>query len=122
MRCCCSKPVTAFAIRCWAPVRRSVVRKPISVFGHSIGTIRCMVASGLGISVLPDGALQHPYSSEMISVIPFTPPAPSRRVALAWRNCFVRPKAIDALVVCGARIELAGLPLADLSSDQDFCL
>lgn len=66
--------------------------------GHSIGTIRCMVASGLGVSVLPDAALQHPYSNDMISVIPFTPPEPSRRVALAWRSCFVRPKAIDALL------------------------
>lgn len=66
--------------------------------GHSIGTIRCMVASGLGVSVLPEGALQHPYSNDMIRVIPFVPPEPSRRVALAWRNCFVRPKAIDALL------------------------
>lgn len=66
--------------------------------GHSIGTIRCMVASGLGVSVLPEGALQHPYNNDMIRVIPFLPPEPSRRVALAWRNCFVRPKAIDALL------------------------
>lgn len=66
--------------------------------GHSIGTIRCMVASGLGVSVLPDGALQHPYSNDMISVIPFTSPAPSRRVALAWRTGFVRPKAVEALL------------------------
>lgn len=66
--------------------------------GHSIGTIRCMVASGLGVSVLPEGALQHPYNNDMIHIIPFLPPQPSRRVALAWRNCFVRPKAIDALL------------------------
>lgn len=66
--------------------------------GHSIGTIRCMVASGLGVSVLPEGALGQPYRSEMISVIPFRPPAPSRRVALAWRTGFIRPKAIDALL------------------------
>lgn len=66
--------------------------------GHSIGTIRCMVASGLGVSVLPEGALRHPYSNEMISVIPFRSPPPSRRVALAWRAGFVRPKAIDALL------------------------
>ncbi len=66
--------------------------------GHSIGTIRCMVASGLGVSVLPDGALRHPYTSELISVIPFTEPEPSRRIALAWRTGFVRPKAIDALL------------------------
>lgn len=66
--------------------------------GHSIGTIRCMVASGLGVSVLPEGALQHPYNNEMLSVIPFTTPEPSRRIALAWRAGFVRPKAIDALL------------------------
>jgi LysR family hydrogen peroxide-inducible transcriptional activator len=66
--------------------------------GHSIGTIRCMVASGLGVSVLPEGALRHPYSNEMISVIPFRSPPPSRRVALAWRAGFVRPQAIDALL------------------------
>ena len=66
--------------------------------GHSIGTIRCMVASGLGVSVLPESALQHPYNNDMIRVIPFTEPQPSRRVALAWRVGFVRPKAIDALL------------------------
>ncbi|PKO39885.1 MAG: LysR family transcriptional regulator [Betaproteobacteria bacterium HGW-Betaproteobacteria-6] len=66
--------------------------------GHSIGTIRCMVASGLGVSVLPDSALGHPYSNDMISVIPFKEPTPARRVALAWRPGFVRPKAIEALL------------------------
>lgn len=66
--------------------------------GHSIGTIRCMVASGLGVSVLPEGALGQPYSNELISVIPFKVPAPSRRIALAWRPGFARPKAIDALL------------------------
>ena len=66
--------------------------------GHSIGTIRCMVASGLGVSVLPDGALQYPYSNDLISVVPFAPPAPARRIALAWRAGFVRPNAIDALL------------------------
>ena len=70
--------------------------------GHSIGTIRCMVASGLGVSVLPEGALGHPYSNELISVIPFRAPAPSRRIALAWRAGFVRPKAIDALLAAVA--------------------
>ena len=66
--------------------------------GHSIGTIRCMVASGLGVSVLPEGALGQPYNSELISIIPFREPAPSRRIALAWRPGFARPKAIDALL------------------------
>lgn len=66
--------------------------------GFSIGTIRCMVASGLGVSVLPQGALGMPYSTEPIHAIPFAEPAPSRRVALAWRATFARPKAIGALI------------------------
>lgn len=66
--------------------------------GHTIGTIRCMVASGLGVSVLPNSALQHPYSNDLISIIPFRPPAPSRRVALAWRSSFSRPQAVQALL------------------------
>ena len=73
--------------------------------GHSIGTIRCMVASGLGISVLPEGALQGPYSSDMITVIPFEAPVPSRRIAVAWRPGFVRPQAIDALLSAVHRID-----------------
>ncbi|WP_371324015.1 LysR substrate-binding domain-containing protein [Dechloromonas sp. ZY10] len=73
--------------------------------GHSIGTIRSMVASGLGISVLPEGALTHPYSNELLSVIPFIGPSPARRIALAWRTGFVRPKAIDALLLALSRID-----------------
>ena len=73
--------------------------------GHSIGTIRCMVASGLGISILPEGALQGPYSSDMITVIPFEAPVPSRRIAVAWRPGFVRPQAIDALLSAVHRID-----------------
>lgn len=81
--------------------------------GHSIGTIRCMVASGLGVSVLPDSALQYPYSNDLISVIPFAPPAPSRRVALAWRAGFVRPRAIDALLAAFRQLESSAYRLLD---------
>lgn len=73
--------------------------------GHSIGTLRSMVASGLGVSVLPYGALLPPYDTEMIAVIPFAPPEPSRRVALAWRASFARPQAIDALVAAIREID-----------------
>jgi LysR family hydrogen peroxide-inducible transcriptional activator len=65
--------------------------------GHSIGTIRCMVASGYGISVLPAGALCGPYQSPLVRAIPFEAPEPVRRVALAWRRGFVRPEVIEAL-------------------------
>lgn len=66
--------------------------------GHSIEAIRCMVASGFGISVLPASALAGPYCSAMVRAIPFEKPEPSRRVALAWRRGFTRSEAIEALV------------------------
>lgn len=73
--------------------------------GHSIETIRCMVASGYGISVLPAGALAAPYCTDMISAIPFEEPRPSRRVALAWRKGHLRLQAIEALVAAVAEID-----------------
>jgi LysR family hydrogen peroxide-inducible transcriptional activator len=66
--------------------------------GHSIETIRCMVASGYGISVLPASAMSGPYRSDLVCAIPFEPPEPARRVALAWRRGFARIEAIEALI------------------------
>jgi len=66
--------------------------------GHSIETVRCMVASGYGISVLPGGALSGIYKNDLVVPIPFEAPAPSRRVALAWRQGFTRPQAIEAII------------------------
>lgn len=65
----------------------------------SLETIRHMVASGLGISVLPHSAIHSPYYAEgVVEVRPFSQPVPTRTVAIAWRMSFPRPKAIDVLV------------------------
>lgn len=65
--------------------------------GNSLETIRNMVASGLGITVLPCSANTPKYLNALLRVIPFEPPAPARRIALAWRRSFARDKAIDTL-------------------------
>ncbi len=65
--------------------------------GNSLETLRNMVASGLGVTVLPCSANSTRYRSPLLQVVPFTQPAPSRRVALAWRSSFAREKAIGAL-------------------------
>ena len=71
---------------------------------NSLETVRNMVASGLGVSVLPRDALTPKYHSRLVVPVPFTRPAPSRRVALAYRRSFPRPEAIaairDAVVAC----------------------
>ncbi|MCG7599691.1 LysR substrate-binding domain-containing protein [Halomonas sp. McH1-25] len=67
--------------------------------GGSLETIRHMVASKLGITVLPHSAIgTGHYESGMLESRPFTPQAPSRTVAIAWRASYPRPKAIDALI------------------------
>ena len=70
-----------------APVTRS----------NSLETIRNMVASGLGISVLPRDALTPKYHSQLVVPVPFAKPVPSRRIALAYRKSFPRPAAIAAI-------------------------
>ena len=72
--------------------------------GHSIETIRCMVASGYGTSVLPGGCLSRPYDSDLVTALPFEPPEPYRRVALAWRRGLARPQVIEALASAVGRI------------------
>jgi LysR family hydrogen peroxide-inducible transcriptional activator len=78
---------------------------------NSLETVRNMVASGLGVSVLPRDALVPKYHSLMVVPVPFTEPAPSRRIALAYRKSFPRPAAIavmrDAVAACrGPGIEV----------------
>jgi len=65
--------------------------------GSSLETIRNMVASGLGVSVLPTSALAARYASKLLKVVPFSAPVPSRKVALAWRASFDRPVAVETL-------------------------
>lgn len=66
--------------------------------GSSLETIRHMVASGLGITVLPlSAATAMQYREDILVVRPFAAPVPFRTVALAWRVTFPRPKAIDML-------------------------
>jgi LysR family hydrogen peroxide-inducible transcriptional activator len=71
---------------------------PRSMEGSSLETIRHMVASGMGITVLPCTAAVGPgrYASELTAIRPFADP-PRRHVALAWRVSFPRPQAIEAL-------------------------
>jgi LysR family hydrogen peroxide-inducible transcriptional activator len=69
-----------------------------AIEGGSLETIRQMVASGVGVTVLPATAVNAGAGgSDLIRILPFARPVPSRRVALAWRRSFPRPAAIEAL-------------------------
>lgn len=64
--------------------------------GGSLETIRHMVGSGLGITVLPQAAVAE-RNDPLLAIRPFEGEAPRRRIALAWRKSFLRPRAIAAL-------------------------
>ncbi len=64
---------------------------------NSLETVRNMVASGLGVSVLPRDAMTPRYHSDLVVPVPFGKPVPARRVALAYRKSFPRPAAIEAI-------------------------
>ena len=66
--------------------------------GNSLETIRNMVASNLGISVLPKSATTGKHDNSLIKVIPFEAPVPFRRVALAYRKSAVKKEAINEIV------------------------
>lgn len=69
-----------------------------TVEGGSLETLKQMVASGMGITVLPESAASLSlYSESNLVLRPFTDPAPSRTIALAWRVSYPRHQAIDIL-------------------------
>jgi len=69
-----------------------------TIEGSSLETIRHMVVSGLGITVLPcTAAGADRYSQRLLAIRRFAPPIPTRSVALAWRVSFSRPGVIDVI-------------------------
>jgi LysR family hydrogen peroxide-inducible transcriptional activator len=69
-----------------------------SVEGGSLETIRQMVAGGVGVTVLPaTSTATGGGAGDLIRILPFARPVPTRRVCIAWRRSFPRPEAIEAL-------------------------
>ena len=66
--------------------------------GNSLETIRNMVASNLGVSVLPKSATCQSYHDPLVKVIPFKSPAPLRTVALAYRKSTAKKNKINEVV------------------------
>ena len=85
--------------------------------GNSLETIRNMVASGMGISVLPATALTPKYAMPLVKAIDFEPPPPSRRIVLASRSAFPRQAALAALA---AAIPKLALPIESAASGQEL--
>jgi LysR family hydrogen peroxide-inducible transcriptional activator len=96
--------------------------------GSSLETIKHMVASGMGVTVVPQLSVprearpagpprgeQPGYSMGVgadtlhLRFVPFSDPVPTRRVVLAWRRSFTRYEAIAALRNAIYACELQGV-------------
>lgn len=77
--------------------------------GSSLETICHMVASGIGVTVLPHSATAHHAANQLLTIRPMQAPAPHRQVALAWRQSFPRPEAVEALRQAVLRSGLDGV-------------
>ena len=66
----------------------------------SLETLRQMVVAGLGITLLPEMAVESPFASQRgLTIRQFAKPAPARTVGAVWRKSSTRAAAISA--VCG---------------------
>jgi LysR family hydrogen peroxide-inducible transcriptional activator len=90
-----------------------------SLEGSSLETIRHMVASGVGITVLPASAAEAKTAENKLTAVrPFVQPTPSRRVALAWRKSFPRPRAVELVRQAVLACKLPGvIMLPDANPD-----
>ena len=76
--------------------------------GSSLETIKHMVASGMGVTVVPRLSVPSEPQKHVV-YLPFEAPVPQRRVVLAWRRSFPRYEAIAALRNAIYACELPGV-------------
>lgn len=82
--------------------------------GSSLETIRHMVASGIGITVLPKASVPDMNTQDgMLRYVPFSAPVPIRRVVIAWRKSFTRGAAIEALRQAVLASDLPGVTMLE---------
>jgi LysR family hydrogen peroxide-inducible transcriptional activator len=85
--------------------------------GSSLETIRHMVSSGIGLTVLPRASVRDMKDpNSMIAYVPFAAPVPSRRVVIAWRKSFTRRAAIEAICNAVAECHLPGVEMVALEA------
>ena len=84
--------------------------------GSSLETIKHMVASGMGVTVVPRLSVPddapgrgHLRADPHLVYVPFADPVPTRRVVLVWRRSFPRYDAIAALVRAVRSCTLSGV-------------
>ncbi|HTB28565.1 MAG TPA: LysR substrate-binding domain-containing protein [Steroidobacteraceae bacterium] len=74
------------------------IREPEDFRATSLETLRQMVMAGLGITLMPELAVDPPFGSQRgLTVRQFGKPAPTRTVGAVWRKTSTRAAAIEAV-------------------------
>ena len=90
--------------------------------GSSLETIRHMVASGIGITVLPwtamppgiEPGVEGKNNDGLLTYVPFEKTPPVRQVMLVWRKSFGRVEAVEELHDCLVKLEQPGVMPLDV--------
>ncbi len=82
------------------------------VQGSSLETLRQMVVSGLGVTILPASAVSiDSLQNGLLATRPFKNPVPQRRVSLVYRKRFGRKKAIEVLAQAIKSLQIKGMKI-----------
>jgi LysR family hydrogen peroxide-inducible transcriptional activator len=77
---------------------RIEIREAEDFRATSLETLRQMVVAGLGITLLPETAVEPPFGSQRgLTIRQFAKPAPTRTVGAVWRKSSTRAAAITAV-------------------------
>ncbi|MDO4232153.1 MAG: LysR substrate-binding domain-containing protein [Lautropia sp.] len=94
--------------------------------GSSLETIRHMVASGIGITVLPwtampagiEPGVKGKSSDGMLAYVPFSKAPPVRQVTLVWRKSFGRTEAVELVYQGMSTLDLPGIRQMNVARPQ----
>jgi LysR family hydrogen peroxide-inducible transcriptional activator len=99
--------------------RASQGESPQVLEGSSLETIRHMVSSGVGVTVMPASSVDGiPADDPLLRVKRFVEPSPTRRVGLVWRSSFPAPQGHRRDAPGRARLPPAGNPPGEMSNSR----
>jgi len=81
--------------------------KPLSLGATSLATVMQMVASGYGVTLVPEVAIDVEVRDERVKLLRFTAPEPGRTIGLAWRR--TSPRKADFVALGEIVLEALGV-------------
>jgi LysR family hydrogen peroxide-inducible transcriptional activator len=81
-------------------------KMPLSLGATSLATVMQMVASGYGVTLVPQVAVDVEVRDQRVKLLRFTAPEPGRTIGLAWRR--TSPRKVDFVALGQIVVEALG--------------